>query len=154
MMQSGRSPSACWGVRQPRLRELRGIGGRELDVDAEFVRARSSRLDRLFAHLDAGHPPRRPSVVVSRGRVHAGSRVGARTKVGVCTRAGHRAPQGEPADTAVEVPQGSGCDLVDPGRDLIVEAHGHLGVRLEEALRAQVQVDALEVHPRASLRGA
>ena len=58
--------------------------------------------------------------------------------------------EGEPADTAVEIPQAAGLHRVHPLGDLVVEADGHGGVRLEEALRAQVQIDPVEVHPQRS----
>src|SRR5699024_11464401 len=88
--------------------------------------------DRLLTDLDTGDSPNSVILIVSV--------VASRP----CT------VESEPADTAVEIPQAAGLHRVDPLRDLIVEADGHGGVRLEEALRAQVQIDPVEVHPQRS----
>src|SRR5699024_6687912 len=117
---------------QSRLGELRGIGGEELRLGTELGGADLRGFDRLLTDLDTGDSPNSVipivSVVASRP----------------CT------VESEPADTAVEIPQAAGLHRVHPLGDLVVEADGHGGVRLEEALRAQVQIDPVEVHPQRS----
>ena len=62
-------------------------------------------------------------------------------------RRGH--VQREPADAAVQVPHAtSGASSSTQVARLPVQRGGDLGVRLEEALRAQVQVDPVDAHPQ------
>src|SRR5699024_7270975 len=105
---------------QSRLGELRGIAGEEPGIDAELGGAGLRGFDRLLTDLDAGDSAA-PAVGDPACRA--------------------RTVEGEPADTAVEIPQAAGLHRVHPLGDLVVEADGHGGVRLEEALRAQVQID-------------
>src|SRR5699024_10315719 len=109
---------------QPRLGELRGIAGEEPGIDAELGRAGLRGFDRLLTDLDAGDSAA-PAVGVPACRA--------------------RAVEGEPADTAVGIPQAAGLDRVHPLGDLVVDADGLVGVRPDEALRAQMPVDAVVV---------
>ncbi len=95
------------------------------------------------------HPRQAPLVPAQLIPTQLGARDGLRTDLDPGDRsAGRGHVQGEAADAAVEVPHRRRCDLPHPRAPLPVELRGHLGVGLEEALRAQVQVDVVDPHPQ------
>ena len=118
------------------------------------TRVRGRRRDLGGVSHSEADPVREPELL--RGDLCGGHGVGTGLQAPDLARGAHRQRSAggadlgqlepEPAHSAVQVPDQAGVGGVQPGRGVGVELGGDRGVGLEEALRAQVQRQAVHAH--------